>query len=57
MNESKDQSFISFLWVVLELVTEKGCLKKRLWLQNLLRKVIEGFTGESKVGEGVEPEH
>ena len=57
MNESEDQSFTFFLWVILELVTEKGCLKKRLWLWNLLQKVIEGSTGKSKGVEGVEPKH
>ena len=57
LNESEDQTFISFLWVVLEVVTEKGCPKKRVWLWNLLRKVLEGSTGKSKGGDGVEPKH
>ena len=57
LNESEDQSFTSFLWFVLELVAKKGCLKKRLWFWNLLRKVCEGSTGKSKGGEGVEPKH
>ena len=40
---------------VLEAVTEKGCLKKRVRLLNLLRKVLEGSAGKSKGGDGVEP--
>ena len=47
----------SFLWVVLEVVTEKGCLKKRLWLWNLLRKVLEGSKGKNKGGDGEKPKY
>ena len=45
---------ISFLWGVLEVVTEKGCLKKKVWL---LQKVLEGSAGKSKGGDAVEPKH
>ena len=48
---------ISFLWGVLEVVTENGCLKKKVWLWNLLQKVLEGSAGKSKGGDSVEPEH
>lgn len=48
---------IFFLLGVLEVVTEKGCLKKKVWLWNLLRKVLEGSAGKSKGGDGVEPKH
>lgn len=48
---------ISFLCRVLEVVTEKGCRKKKVWLWNLLRKVLEGSAGKSKGGDGVEPKH
>ena len=48
---------ISFLWGVLDEVTEKGCLKKKVWLWNLLQKVLKGSAGKSKNGDGVEPKH
>ena len=57
MNESEDQTFISFLWGVLDVVTKKGCLKKKVWLWYLLRKVLEGSAGKSKGSDGVEPKH
>ena len=57
LNKCEDQTFISFFWGVLEVVTKKGCLKKRVWLWNLLRKVLEGSAGKSKGGDGVEPKH
>ena len=49
LDESEDQTFISFLWGVLEVVTEKGCLTKRLWLWNLLRKDLKVLQGEARV--------
>ena len=45
------------MWGVLEAVTEKGCLKKRLRLLNLLRKVLEGSAEKSKGVDVVEPKH
>ena len=53
----KTKGLFLFFWGVLEVVTEKGCLKKRVWLWNLLRKVLEGSAGKSKGGDGVEPKH
>ena len=47
----------SFLLGVLEVVTEKGCLKKKASLWNLLRKVLEGSAGKRKGGDGAEPKH
>ena len=53
----KTKGLFFFLWSALEVATEKGCLKKRVWLWNLLRKVLEGSAGKSKDGDGVEPGH
>ena len=49
LNEREAQRLISFLWGVLEEATKKGCLKKRMWLWNLLRKVLESSEGKATV--------
>ena len=48
---------ISFLWGILEVVTEKGCLKKKVCLWNLLRKFLEGSAGKSKGDDCLKPKH
>ena len=49
LNEKEDQRFISFLQGVLEAVTKKGCLKKRVWLWNLLRRYLKVLQGKASL--------